>query len=1126
MTGTAFGRYRVMDRIADGGFATVYLAEDPSLTGRVAVKVLKEGLAADGDIRSRFISEARVMRRLATKSLVTVHDIDEQDGQPYFVMEYCERGTLADRLAESSRTATLDEALQLARFLAEALMPVHGAGIAHRDLKPANLLIRRTDVSTRTVVGELLAPDEELVLGDFGLAKVIEPLATRFTLAMGTPGYGAPEQFEGVGSVDATADVYAASATLVAAMSGSRPQATSTPDTIVFSPDDLAATGPLEAELTRGLAHDRDDRQQTIAEWYQALAAAADSPDAAAGPPIDGVVDLGIEHLSDYRMVGRGGFSVVYAASHALFQRPVAVKVLSRQLEESDRRRFERECQLMGQMSDHPNVVTVHTAGYTDDNSPYILMELVEGGTLADLVRARGRIPWSEAVAHIGPIALALGHGHGDGILHRDVKPENILLDAGVPKLADFGIASFRDAAGATSTHVTASWLHTAPETFENSRDERSDLYSLASTLYQLVAGHAPFWRADDESLSPLMKRLITDPPPPVSADLVPPGVNEFFSSALAKDPALRPQTTAAFIDAMHNLDTTTIVQEPAVDPSNRTTILAEPPPTAIRRPPPEPLVVPSGHAGDGKRTAAALLVGLLIVGFLGAAALTLLGNRGDGGDTAIDPLDEASTDLEESEQDEGTGEDDDGTADADEGTTETEPDDTPQLARVPAVVDLSLAAAEVELRLAGLVVQRRLEESSSVEPDTVVGQEPNAGEEVDAGSTVVLLVSRGPVTVQVPSLQDRTEADALAALSGAGLAGAVAPEASDSVPAGRVVRSDPSSGQTVNEGTVVRLVVSSGPDIVEASLPDVAGLTVARAFERLGDAGFTNVTSNERNSSDVPKGSVIGTERSPGQRLPIDTAITLVVSDGPVLVEIESVKGLTVDAATAAVRAAPYLFVPTVRTVERPSGDPAIGTVVDTEPGAGTLVEPGSGIVLIEAVPERRQECPTRSVPVPVNDLRTWTSRTRSGSDRNFGSNRSLVNAWVESSWGPDDVRFRLHMSAEGMDGENTAGWGESPWEVVYRAEPNDRILAVSAGTLDVPRSDTAERMEPSIDQDHHDPKTVTGERLVRSWRVVSDTDGDDVGRDNGDLDANVTAMFATIDVLVETQEGDCIPA
>ncbi|MDH3679649.1 MAG: protein kinase [Acidimicrobiia bacterium] len=301
-------------------------------------------------------------------------------------------------------------------------------------------------------------------------------------------------------------------------------------------------------------------------------------------------------------MIGRGGFSVVYAASHTLFKRRMAVKLLNPLTKESERLRFERECEVMGRLSDHTSVVSVYNAGYTTNDRPYLLMELVEGGTLQDQLEARGRLPWREAVGHLLPICGALEAAHRESILHRDVKPENILLTTdGETRLADFGIASLRDATGATSTHITASMLHTAPETFANQRDERSDLYSLASTLYALVVGRAPFWYDTDQSIHPLMNRLLNDPAPAIPAELAPPELSLFVQRALAKDPDHRPQTADDFARELERYLVGDPDSEPDSEPDPDATSAGGPPPTPDRRPePPASGRLPAPPVGVG----------------------------------------------------------------------------------------------------------------------------------------------------------------------------------------------------------------------------------------------------------------------------------------------------------------------------------------------------------------------------------------------------------------------------------------------------------------------------------------------------------------------------------------------
>jgi serine/threonine protein kinase len=281
-----------------------------------------------------------------------------------------------------------------------------------------------------------------------------------------------------------------------------------------------------------------------------------------------GGIELGIDGLADAELIGRGGFAKVYASTDTRFGRRVAVKVLGSSLGEAERRRFDRECAILGRLSGHPNVITVYSGGYTDDGSAYLVMELVEGGTLADQLSRRGPLPWREAVDLVIPTGRALAEAHRHGILHRDVKPENILLAGDQPRLTDFGIAYLRDATGATSTQITASWLHTPPETFSNERDERSDLYSLASTLYCLVRGHPPFWHPDDESLNPLMYRLLHDPPPPIEPPVAPAPLNELLARSLAKDPEQRPSTVAEFVALLEGISADPHGRPPAEHPT------------------------------------------------------------------------------------------------------------------------------------------------------------------------------------------------------------------------------------------------------------------------------------------------------------------------------------------------------------------------------------------------------------------------------------------------------------------------------------------------------------------------------------------------------------------------------
>ncbi len=289
--------------------------------------------------------------------------------------------------------------------------------------------------------------------------------------------------------------------------------------------------------------------------------------------------DLGIDGLADAEEIGAGGFAKVYSATDASFGRTVAVKVLH-QLDDGGRRRFERERLTMGRMTGHPNVVVPHSAGYTTAGNPYLLMEYLEGGSLHDQLLSAQTVPWAQAVDWILPIANALEHGHSQGILHRDIKPANILLGvAGTPKLADFGISAIREATS-TTQGIAFSLAHAPPETFaggRDQRDERSDLYSLASTLFELIAGAPPFQDPDanDSQLAYVVR--IADHPVPDLAD-GPPRLNQFLQRALAQSPDARPASAARFTDEL----------QPALELSEQTqTVVA---PSGMIRPADDPV--------------------------------------------------------------------------------------------------------------------------------------------------------------------------------------------------------------------------------------------------------------------------------------------------------------------------------------------------------------------------------------------------------------------------------------------------------------------------------------------------------------------------------------------------------
>jgi hypothetical protein len=259
-------------------------------------------------------------------------------------------------------------------------------------------------------------------------------------------------------------------------------------------------------------------------------------------PSIDGYEDL-VE-------VGRGGFGVVYRATQPAFHRTVAIKVIvGARLDQSATERFERECRATGALSAHPNIVAVYGAGRTVEGDPFLVMDHLSGGSVAERVARDGTCSPAETAALGVAMCGALETAHRAGIVHRDVKPENILYSSfGSPQLVDFGIARMRSAYETRSGSISATLAHAAPEVVAGAPATPSaDVYSLASVLHHMLVGHPPFWKPDEDSLAPLLARISTQAPPSLVEHGVPAELAAAIAGALAKSPAERPPSAAAF---------------------------------------------------------------------------------------------------------------------------------------------------------------------------------------------------------------------------------------------------------------------------------------------------------------------------------------------------------------------------------------------------------------------------------------------------------------------------------------------------------------------------------------------------------------------------------------------------
>ncbi|MEE8603513.1 serine/threonine-protein kinase [Euzebya tangerina] len=255
-----------------------------------------------------------------------------------------------------------------------------------------------------------------------------------------------------------------------------------------------------------------------------------------------------IPGFDDLTPIGRGGFGVVYRSPQQGFGRDVAIKVLSvdaTQLDSVARRRFETETTTTGQLSTHPHIVTLHQTGLTEGGHPYLVMAYMTGGSLGQRLATEGPLSWDEATAIAIKIAGALGTAHRAGIIHRDVKPDNIMVDEfGAPVLGDFGIASVTSGDVSTMTatgKITGTVAYSPPELLDGGRpDELTDVFALAATTFALVVGHAPFVRPDDQSFTQVVARMMRDDAPSLEQFGVPGPVATAVARGLARSPEQR----------------------------------------------------------------------------------------------------------------------------------------------------------------------------------------------------------------------------------------------------------------------------------------------------------------------------------------------------------------------------------------------------------------------------------------------------------------------------------------------------------------------------------------------------------------------------------------------------------
>ncbi len=531
------------------------------------------------------------------------------------------------------------------------------------------------------------------------------------------------------------------------------------------------------------------------------------------------------------RLLGRGGMAEVHAAHDEVLDRQVAVKLLLPRFRDDEAfvARFRREAQASASLN-HPNIVAVYDTG-SHESLPFIVMELVRGRSLQEVIRSGG-LTEDRALEVVAETCAALQYAHDRGLIHRDVKPGNILLaDDGAVKVTDFGIARAIDAETVTETAAvlgTAAYL--SPEQAQGMTvDARSDVYSLGVVLYEVLTGRQPFQGDTPVTVAYQHVQELARPPRDWN-DSISTAAEAIAVRAMAKNPVNRYPSAADMRDDLLRARAGERVAAPAVLHADETALLDAAVPAAVRQ-----QAVRTPQAERRKRILGYVLLGILsVAAFFGIAVL--LAQAFAGGDT--------------------------------------------QLVTVPEVTGRTVAEAETLLEQRGLrgrVVDDVF--SDQYAAGVVARQVPAAGGNIEPGGVVQLSQSRGREQVAVPTVVGRSESEAAAMLRSAGLVTGAREQRFDESEPGTVLETDPAAGEMVARGERVDLVVSAGEERVRVR--PVVLKTEADARFDLEAQGFEVLVVREF-SDGVEEGVVIRQDPEPATELEKGAEVTIVVSRGP----------------------------------------------------------------------------------------------------------------------------------------------------------------------------------------------------------------------------------------------------
>jgi serine/threonine-protein kinase len=597
----------------------------------------------------------------------------------------------------------------------------------------------------------------------------------------------------------------------------------------------------------------------------------------------------------------------VYLAEDQDLGRRIAIKILDDR-HASDAQfveRFRREAQNAAGLS-HPNIVSIYDRGEAE-GTYYIAMEFLDGRTLKELITSRGPAPTHVAIDYTRQILAALRFAHRNGIVHRDIKPHNVLVDSdGRLKVTDFGIAR----AGASEMTEAGSIVGTAqylsPEQAKGtSVDARSDIYSAGVVLYELLTGRVPF--TGDTAVEIAMRHLSAVPEPPSALrEDVPHELDMVALRALAKEPDDRYQTAEEMDAELERVsrglpvspeteEAATMILTGAASPTEATSVLRPtgPPRPPVYAQPPVYYEEPPPH----RRTVWPWLIALVLLA--GAAV--------------------AGWYVYKQVQD--------------------------QLATTKPIAVLDYRGireinADQKILSAGLVPHVIRQASTKADETYVFDQSPLPGNHIDKGNQVTIYVSQGPPKTTVPDEKGRQSLEAVQDLNAANLKAKVVPVASNQ-PADTVLAQDPKAGTRVKQGTVVRINISKGPQPV--TVPDLTGMQFDQASALLTQQGFQVARSDV--DSTQPANSVLAQSPAPSSSAPKGSTVTLTVSKGPTTSPVPDVTNQDPDTATATLQASGFKVQRTQQDVTDPNLDQI---VVSQDPPVGQQADQGATVTIV----------------------------------------------------------------------------------------------------------------------------------------------------------------------------------